>query len=749
MIRPRATTGTSPGSRAVPSSAPRCRLPRCRPRAARMACDVRDRLLPGARLGGRRARRARPRAARGRDGPARAASACSPGPAPARPARSPTGSPTACQSGVYNPQRVLAVTFTARAAGEMRRRLRDARRRRRAGPDLPRRRAAPAALLLAAGTSAAQPPRAARAQGRRWSPRRPRGCGCRSTGPRCATWRPRSSGPRSACSTPRLRRGGRRPRHAGPGGLDPPTVARLLEAYEQVKRDRGVIDFEDVLLLTVGLLAGAPRRSPTRSASQYRHFVVDEYQDVSPLQQRAARPLARRPRRPLRRRRPEPDHLLLHRRQPAYLLELRPAPPAAPPWSGWSATTGRPRRWSALANGCSARAGGRAATARLELRRPAAARARAASSPSTPTTSAEAAGRRDGGSRADRRRARRPARSPCCSGPTPSPRPTSRRWPTPACPTWCAAASGSSPPEVREAVLLLRGAARAADDAGGARCRPVRASWPRSAGRRAPPAGAGAVRERWESLPALVGARRRPGRGRPGRRPRATWCRAGRAGRRPARADRRGRDAGVAARRQGPGVGRGLPRRAHRGLAADHATPRAATRSRRSAGCSTSASPGPASTCACPGRWPARRAAAPRASPSRFLDGLLADGPPLDAARPGREPRDGGRGRPLPTTCRTCGTRSPTGAERKLGRCASCPPTYDEELFERLRAWRLGGRGRGEGAGVRRLHRRHADRHRRDAAPATWAGWPRVPGRRPAQAGAVRRAGPASFWRRR
>lgn len=52
-----------------------------------------------------------------------------------------------------------------------------------------------------------------------------------------------------------------------------------------MKRDRGVIDFEDVLLLTVGVLqerhdiADQVRR-------QYQHFVVDEYQDVSPLQQR-------------------------------------------------------------------------------------------------------------------------------------------------------------------------------------------------------------------------------------------------------------------------------------------------------------------------------------------------------------------------------------------------------------------------------------------------------------------------------
>ena len=56
------------------------------------------------------------------------------------------------------PQHVLAVTFTARAAGEMRARLARPRRRRRAGPHLPRRRAAPAALLRAAACSAAAMP---------------------------------------------------------------------------------------------------------------------------------------------------------------------------------------------------------------------------------------------------------------------------------------------------------------------------------------------------------------------------------------------------------------------------------------------------------------------------------------------------------------------------------------------------------------------------------------------------------------
>jgi DNA helicase-2/ATP-dependent DNA helicase PcrA len=39
--------------------------------------------------------------------------------------------------------------------------------------------------------------------------------------------------------------------------------------------------------------------------------------------------------------------------------------------------------------------------------------------------------------------------------------------------------------------------------------------------------------------------------------------------------------------------------------------------------------------------------------------------------------------------CYACGTSLVTGTDRKRGRCATCPPAYDEELFERLRAWRL------------------------------------------------------------
>jgi len=45
------------------------------------------------------------------------------------------------------------------------------------------------------------------------------------------------------------------------------------------------MDFEDVLLLTVGVLQDRPDIAET-VRGQYQHFVVDEYQDVSPLQQR-------------------------------------------------------------------------------------------------------------------------------------------------------------------------------------------------------------------------------------------------------------------------------------------------------------------------------------------------------------------------------------------------------------------------------------------------------------------------------
>ncbi|MEU1442744.1 MULTISPECIES: ATP-dependent DNA helicase UvrD2 [Streptomyces] len=66
---------------------------------------------------------------------------------------------------------------------------------------------------------------------------------------------------------------------------DPAEIAQLYATYEDLKRDRAVIDFEDVLLLTVAILQDR-HDIAEQVRSQYQHFVVDEYQDVSPLQQR-------------------------------------------------------------------------------------------------------------------------------------------------------------------------------------------------------------------------------------------------------------------------------------------------------------------------------------------------------------------------------------------------------------------------------------------------------------------------------
>ncbi|MFI1395131.1 ATP-dependent DNA helicase UvrD2 [Streptomyces sp. NPDC020681] len=66
---------------------------------------------------------------------------------------------------------------------------------------------------------------------------------------------------------------------------DPAEISQVYGMYEQLKRDRSVIDFEDVLLLTVGILQDR-HDIADQIRRQYQHFVVDEYQDVSPLQQR-------------------------------------------------------------------------------------------------------------------------------------------------------------------------------------------------------------------------------------------------------------------------------------------------------------------------------------------------------------------------------------------------------------------------------------------------------------------------------
>ena len=65
--------------------------------------------------------------------------------------------------------------------------------------------------------------------------------------------------------------------------LDPEVVARAFDAYEEVKRGQGRMDMEDVLLFGAGLLADNEAVA-AQVRRQYKWFVVDEFQDVSPLQ---------------------------------------------------------------------------------------------------------------------------------------------------------------------------------------------------------------------------------------------------------------------------------------------------------------------------------------------------------------------------------------------------------------------------------------------------------------------------------
>jgi DNA helicase-2/ATP-dependent DNA helicase PcrA len=66
-------------------------------------------------------------------------------------------------------------------------------------------------------------------------------------------------------------------------GLDAASVAHVFGTYEELKREQGRMDMEDVLLIGAALLAEDDRVAAS-VRQQYKWFVVDEYQDVSPIQ---------------------------------------------------------------------------------------------------------------------------------------------------------------------------------------------------------------------------------------------------------------------------------------------------------------------------------------------------------------------------------------------------------------------------------------------------------------------------------
>jgi len=60
-------------------------------------------------------------------------------------------------------------------------------------------------------------------------------------------------------------------------------LASVYAAYEDLRRERHLIDFESVLELTAAILIDN-RAAADQVHDTFRHFVVDEYQDVNPLQ---------------------------------------------------------------------------------------------------------------------------------------------------------------------------------------------------------------------------------------------------------------------------------------------------------------------------------------------------------------------------------------------------------------------------------------------------------------------------------
>jgi len=73
-----------------------------------------------------------------------------------------------------------------------------------------------------------------------------------------------------------------------PGTLRPEQLVDLHRIYEELKDERKQVDFEDVLLVCAGMIEVEPSVA-MQVREQYRFFVVDEYQDVSPLQHQLLR----------------------------------------------------------------------------------------------------------------------------------------------------------------------------------------------------------------------------------------------------------------------------------------------------------------------------------------------------------------------------------------------------------------------------------------------------------------------------
>lgn len=182
------------------------------------------------------------------------------------------------QEGIYSPNRVMALTFTAKAAGELRSRLRElyaptvAARTFHATalaqinffwPQIARQeapRVIPAKAELLSDAAAKQSLRLTPQQLREVAG--------------LIEWRKvKMLSAESAVNT----------RGSEFSFLREGQLFSLLNSYESLKSERNAMDFEDVLLACAGMLEHESHIL-AQVREQYRHFTVDEFQDVSPVQ---------------------------------------------------------------------------------------------------------------------------------------------------------------------------------------------------------------------------------------------------------------------------------------------------------------------------------------------------------------------------------------------------------------------------------------------------------------------------------
>jgi DNA helicase II / ATP-dependent DNA helicase PcrA len=182
--------------------------------------------------------------------------------------------------GVMNPAHVLALTFTVRAAGEMRGRLRQ---------------------LGAAQVRASTFHAAALGQLKYFWPRVVGGLPPRLIDTKLSLVREAAKQVRARLDGPGLAdaaseiewakttqiRPGDYARAAAAAGRSPAAgvgpMAAIYDGYERLRRERHLIDFESVLELTAAIVL-EHRGAADQVRDRFRYFVVDEYQDVNPLQ---------------------------------------------------------------------------------------------------------------------------------------------------------------------------------------------------------------------------------------------------------------------------------------------------------------------------------------------------------------------------------------------------------------------------------------------------------------------------------